>query len=197
MRNTISLLYLLLLLTTSGKAQTIKLNNAISANWSNNGSTMIYKYNPSIGIEYLESRHFMLSSNIGISHKAQEYPIYNGSSLEANIRYIELNTTARFKFDIKDFSFYIGAGPTIEWKTKSEYKIHEPIHGDISNRGDFRAKNNVVNILTEIGAYKDFNRCRIELSASYKNNISNIIPESRKGFIGHSLLFNISLGYIL
>ncbi|MDE6151397.1 MAG: hypothetical protein K2G12_05355 [Prevotella sp.] len=197
MRNTISLLFLLLLLTTSGKAQTIKLNNAISANWSNNGSTLIYKYNPSIGIEYLECRHFMLSSNIGISYKAQEYPIYDGSSLEANIRYIELNTTARFKFDIKDMSFYIGAGPTIEWKKKSEFKMHEPINGDIYSRGEFRAKNNVVNIMTEIGAYKDFNRYRIELSASYKNNITNIIPESRKGFIGHSLLLSISLGYIL
>ena len=39
-------------------AQIIKTNNSLSANWSNNGAKKIYKYNPTIGLEYLESSHF-------------------------------------------------------------------------------------------------------------------------------------------
>lgn len=86
------------------QAQTVKVNNTLSSNWSNNGSGKIFKYNPSIGLEYLESKHFCLSSNIGLSNYAQKYSIYdNDNILKANIRYIELNTTARYKIPIKDF----------------------------------------------------------------------------------------------
>lgn len=102
-------------------AQIIKTNNSLSANWSNNGAKKIYKYNPTIGLEYLESSHFLLSSSIGVSHKNQEYPIFNGeSTIETNIKYLEISTTGRFKFNTNDISFFIGIGPTIETIQETE-----------------------------------------------------------------------------
>lgn len=192
------LILLLLFLPVSANAQVLKMNNCLSANWSNNGSKKIFKYNPSIGLEYLESRYFLLSSTIGISHKCQEYPIYDGEArLQSNIKYIELSTTGRFKLDLNTVNFYIGIGPTIDWKTKSEYTAHGKLDENSRSRGDFIARKNVINVLSEIGAYKDFNRLRLELFASYKTNLTNVIPESRIGFIGHSLSLNLSFGYKL
>jgi hypothetical protein len=194
------LLFLLLYISggfISVKAQIAKISNILSSNWSNNGTDKIYKYNPCIGIEYLENNYFILSSNISLSNKAQKYSIVNNNILEANIQYIELNTTARFKLMTKKTSFFIGVGPSIGWKTKSKYKIHGDIKENTSDHGNFIAKKSVINLVTEVGAYKDFSKYRIELFTSYETNITNVIPESRKGFIGHSLALNISLGYQL
>lgn len=93
-------------------AQTVKINNCLSANWSNNGTKKTYKYTPTIGVEYLERTYFLLSSSIGISHKNQEYSILNGeNTLETNIKYLEVSTTGRFKFKTNDITFFIGIGP--------------------------------------------------------------------------------------
>lgn len=188
---------LILTLPIGSYAQTIKINNCLSANWSNNGTKKIYKYEPAIGLEYLENSFFLLSSSIGISHKNQEYPILNGeSTLETNIKYLEVSTTGRFKFKTNDISFFVGIGSAVDWKVKSTYKTHGEIKNS-SGHGDFISNKNVINLLTEVGVYKDFNKFRLDIFAAYKSNITNIIPESRKGFIGHSLSLNISFGYKL
>lgn len=181
--------------STATFAQTIKFNNSLSLNWSNNGSGKIFKYNPSIGVEYLECRHFMLSSSFGISNKAQKYPIINNETLEANIRYVTLSTTARFKYDTNYMSFFIGAGPAFNWKKKSTFNVCGEIAENQAGGGEFRAKKNVVDVVAEAGIYKDFDKCRIELFTSYNTNLTNVIPESRRGFIAHSLALNIELGY--
>lgn len=187
---------LILILPIDTNAQIIKINNSLSANWSNNGTKKIYKYNPTIGLEYLESSHFLLSSSIGVSHKNQEYPIFNGeSTIETNIKYLEISTTGRFKFNTNDISFFIGIGPAIDWKIKSNYKIHGEIKEYSSEHGYFIANKNVINLLTEAGLSKDLNKLRLDFFAAYRSNITNIIPESRKGFIGHSLSLNLSFGY--
>lgn len=192
----LSLLFLILPIDTN--AQILKINNSLSANWSNNGGKKIYKYTPTIGLEYLEIPHFSLSSNIGLSYKSQEYPIFNGeSAIEVNIKYLEINTIGRLIFDANNVSFFIGIGPTIDWKIKSEYKIHGEIKENTSVQGDFIAKENVINLLTELGFYKDFNKFRFYIFSAYKSNITNIIQETKRGFIGHSLSLNLSLGYKL
>lgn len=181
--------------SASAHAQIIKFNNSLSLNWSNNGAGKIFKYNPSVGVEYFERKYFMLSSSIGIDNKAEKYPIINNKVLEANIRYIRLSTTARFKYDTNYVSFFIGAGPAVNWKKKSIYKIHGEMAENQAGGGEFRAKKNVVDVIGEAGMYKDFDKCRIELFASYNTNLTRIIPESRRGFISHSLALNIALGY--
>lgn len=179
-------------------AQTVKINNCLSANWSNNGTKKTYKYTPTIGVEYLERTYFLLSSSIGISHKNQEYSILNGeNTLETNIKYLEVSTTGRFKFKTNDITFFIGIGPAIDWKIKSRYKTHGEIKKNSSDHGEFIANKSVINLLTEAGVYKNFNKFILEFSTAYKSNITNIIPESRKGFISHSLSLNLSFGYKL
>lgn len=189
---------LIFILPIDSYAQTIKINNRLSANWSNNGTKKIYEYEPTIGLEYLESSYFLLSSCIGISYKNQEYSILNGKgALETNIKYLEVSTTGRFKFKTNGISFFVGIGLAVDWKVKSTYKTHGEINKKFSDHGDFISNKNVINLLTEVGAYKDFNKFRLEVFAAYKSNITNIIPESRKGFIGHSLSLNLSFGYKL
>lgn len=177
------------------EAQVVKANLALSTNWSNNGSDKIYKPVYGIGLECFEHQHFMLSTNVGVNYKAQRYSIYNNNKLEANIRYIELSAIARYKFPIKKMCFFVGLGPSFNWNIKSEYDIIGNISENASRHDEFLANKNVVDLQSEIGAYKDLGNVRIELFVSYRNNITNVVPESRKGFIGHSLLLNMSLGY--
>ena len=201
MDSLLKIVYVLFLLisgfvdTEKVRAQVVKTNCMLSSNWSNNGYEKIYKITYGVGFESFESKKIIVSSNFGLNYKGQQYPIYNGSMFEANIQYLELNTTIRYKIPMNSMCVFVGIGPSINWRIKSEYNVSGEIDDCYYRKGEFRTMSNMVELLFETGLYKDLGRIRTELFVSYRNNMTKVIPETRTGFIGHSLLFNISLGY--
>lgn len=175
-------------------AQVFNAKNIFTFNFSNNGSTLLFKDNFGIGIDYLESRHFMLSSNIETTNKAERYDaITKTYQLEPHVNYIAVNTLAKFKYPVGRFNVFLGIGPSLNFRTKSIYKtLGAEAH---TKEGDFISKNMVLDFMSEAGIFTDFNKIRLGSAISYRTNITKIIPVTRKGFIGHTLTLNLSVGY--
>ena len=122
------IVYLLIISQIGVFAQTIKISNGLSVS-SIKGETEVFDffneyrcdYSGFIGLNYCYHNYFFLSSEIGYVSKGgkKKIEIRGGLSdymlMTRGVNYLHLNTTFRAKFPAKNYYFYVGIGPKVDF----------------------------------------------------------------------------------
>jgi len=134
------IVFLLAISQVCASAQTIKVSNGLSVS-SIKGETEVfdffneyrYDYSGFIGLNYCYHNYFFLSSEIGYASNGgkRKYEIWEmGTGITGTetigwlvddgettkgIKYLHLNTTFRVKFPAKNYYFYAGIGPKVDF----------------------------------------------------------------------------------
>ena len=106
-------------------AQTIKISNGLSVS-SIKGKEIVfdllsenrYDYSGFVGLNYWHHNYFYLSSEIGYASKGgkKKYMISRiENEMTRSVNYLHLNTTFRAKFPAKNYYFYAGIGPKVDF----------------------------------------------------------------------------------
>jgi len=179
------------------KAQIIGYTSSLSVDCSNNSNQILFSNNHSLHILWQKSK-FTLGVGIGKQTYQEKYPLlYHQGTLSAYVRYLELIPYIRFSPSLNDVPIHFGISPTFNFKQKASYRITNS--NNILEEDYFSSVPFMIGYMAEVGAHKSFNgnRIQIGISASFKENLSKIITETKKGFIGRSIALNISLEYKL
>lgn len=194
----ILLLGLILFLGSYSYAQVVKVENGVSFSWSNYADRSNTHYIGGLGLEYLENRYLMLNTQLSFFERGETSTMtfFPENRLNVFINYVSVGTTIRLKLAGLNGNFFIGAGPSIDFKRKSEYRIEgEKNDWFGADEGEFLSSDLVLSALAECGYFADIKNWRIELSISYRNNLTKINTETRKGFISHLIACSVGLGY--
>lgn len=178
-------------------SQVIKLENGVSLSWTNHASQANIGYSGGLSLDYLEKNHFMLHSKLGFLKRSETSTMEYFSQNEMNItiNYLSFATTIRFKQPIGKGYFFVGLGPSIDFKLNSKFKMEGRAADNVQKSGDFHSQDVVASILSECGYFIDIRNWRMELDVAYRNNLTKINMETRKGFISHILTCSIGIGY--
>lgn len=193
---------LLLLFTAvcviNSHSQVIKLENGTSFSWTNYASQVNVDYSGSLSVDYLERKCFMLNSKLSFFRRSETSVMEMSpkNKLDVAIDYMSISTTTRFKQPIKKGNFFIGVGPSVDFKLNSEYEIERVTNENSHKKGEFLSSDLVFSLLSEIGYFIDISKWRIEFNVAYRNNLTKVNKETRKGFINHMLIPSIGVGYI-
>ena len=160
-------------------AQTIKIQGGPSFSKLNWGSPSLYDktltgYSVFAGIDYLNSKYFNLSSNIGMIRKGGKseinisVPLLPATIIEKpTLDYISINTTIDLKYPIKKMSPFISCGPRFDHLIKSS-----------SQFGGLKAlnvlENKSIGLLLGGGVKFDFSKIQLGLRADYYLNFTKI-----------------------
>lgn len=152
-------------------AQTIKLKNGVSiTNMKADNipflNDYIYTYNASVGVEYLESDDYYINTELGYFQKGgKEYnPLiegkYNRYSKAWN--YLNLATTFRYKFPMKEDFLYLGVGPQLDFLLSNPKDFAETMYDE-----GYTLKRMSLGVVPELGFVIDRDRFRYGVEISY------------------------------
>lgn len=194
----ISFLLFMAVFVINSHSQVIKLENGTSFSWTNYASQANMNYSGALSVDYLERKCFMLNSKLSFFRRSETsvMEMTPKNKLDVVIDYISISTTTRFKQPFKSGGFFIGVGPSVDFKLNSEYEIERATNDNSHKKGEFMSSDQVFSFLSEIGYFIDVTKWRVELNVAYRNNLTKVNTETRKGFISHMLTFSIGVGYI-
>ncbi|TXD82199.1 PorT family protein [Subsaximicrobium wynnwilliamsii] len=198
--------FLLVFVSFSSFAQTLKVKNGISISSMDlteseavisgfeilNQNIVTYSF--SFGLDYFESKYFYLSSEVGYLQKGGKeenefLPSDNGARIKESWSYIHLNTTARFPIRFRNNThIFIGAGPKLDILIDSNKFDSSIYEGYIINSTVFGAKG-------ELGFVKDFEKIRVGLDFSYLYDFNNTGGTEFLEFKNNAYQIMASLGY--
>jgi len=127
-------LFIVLLLEMSlicASAQTFKVSNGLSVS-SIKGETEVfdffdgnrYDYSGFVGLDFFHHKYFYLSGEMGYASKGGKKmnPIRESADdfgrykkMTKGVNYLHLNTTFRVKYPAKNYYFYVGIGPKVDF----------------------------------------------------------------------------------
>ncbi len=147
---------LFVLLITSTHGQVLRIENGISLSKFTNKrfellNDNIERYALSLGINYLESEYWFLSSEFGyneIGGKERHFPLISGEAITINEtkKYLVLNTLINVKYEIDNYSFFAGVGPTVNFLIDNRWMNNE-------NFTEYKYNNCFLGIKPTIGFY--------------------------------------------
>ena len=153
----------------------------------------IQRYALLVGIDYLEHKHWSLSSEIGyLTLGGEEKNILVGEEERKDFteskKYVQVNTTFRVKCNIDNTYFYAGVGPKLDILIESNEINNYLFAGYSYNRFIWGTK-------TEIGFYQVLNpKIRVGLNASYLLNIGNTMESAYVNQKSKAFILTFSLG---
>lgn len=194
-------------------SQVIKMEHGANLTWMDGGglTKKNLSYSFMIGCDYLENDWMMLSSEIGYIKRSgrenwQFDRDYNsdGSIKEqyfrrmADLNYIQINTTFRFKHDFKRATIFMGVGPTIDFLLgdKSEWQIC-PVNSDktTTNKGTIHHSNVLYGLKYELGVNYHINsKWDAILNVNHLNSFKCSTIGHYNGESFHNKTVSISLG---
>lgn len=158
----------------------------------------VHKFSPSIGLDWLGSKYFYLSSVAGWQRLGGKSDVLDSDddnvvNLERHWDFLHLNTTARFRYPLEGINVYAGAGLYTNCllgnrDMRDDYLGEgQSFHTNRFNFGE----------LVEIGATMEQGRFRIELNASYQIHNNHITKFGLTKFYGDAWNVGLSVGYLL
>lgn len=196
----IHLLLIYLFLINYAQSQTPVIHNGVSLSWTNHGSKKNISYIGSVGVILFAKERMMLNASLSLLERSEDTQMnYLGENrFKVEIDYISIAPTVRYKRQLFMGQIYIGIGPSFDIKTKSRYRVYGEIDCiPAEKEGVFFSKDIVFGAKAETGYlfYKD--KFLIDVNIGYRNNLSKIIPDTRRGFISSLMEFTIGVGYLL
>ncbi|MDR1202019.1 MAG: hypothetical protein LBL58_10385 [Tannerellaceae bacterium] len=124
---------LFLYFSAQAQAQTIKLENgmAFTSLKGNEGISVgvMRPYQIALGVSYLDREWFNLSSQVGYIRKGgkDKIPVSNGDQsaptdhvyMKMGADYVSANTTFQLKRNVRNETYYVGAGPRVDFKVNN------------------------------------------------------------------------------
>lgn len=196
-------------------SQVIKMEHGANLTWMDGGglTKKNLSYSFMLGCDYLENDWMMLSSEIGyikrggrsIWHFNQDYN--SDGSIEgwysrgiANLNYFHINTTFRFKHDLKNVTLFMGSGPTIDIliNENSKYERHPTNSNEITTtKTDFHNSNVIYGMKSELGMYYHINnKLDAILNISYLRNFKcRSVGNNNDLFYNKTATISLGIGY--
>jgi hypothetical protein len=197
-------------------SQVIKMEHGANLTWMDGGglTKKNLSYSFMVGCDYLENDWMMLSSEIGYIKRGgrsiwQFNRSYNSDgSIEekyfrsiADLNYFHINTTFRFKHDLKNVTLFMGLGPTIDIliNENSKYEQHPTNSNKITTtKTDFHNSNVIYGIKSELGMYYHINnKWNAILNISYLGNFKcRSVGNNNNGlFYNKTAAISLGVGY--
>lgn len=198
MMKKITLIFVCFVSSTLCYSQTIKISNGVSLN-SMKGDKFdlfpkqVVSYSGLLGLEYLESKWFYLSSEIGyLKLGGKENSTLNGVPMhdKQTWDFAQLNTSFRLRANSRKSEFYLGAGPYLNLLVGSG-KFNKALYDGYSTE-----KTNW-GLKTEVGINENIEKFRIGLNCSYLVPFSPVVKSAFTSINARSLGLYVSLGYRL
>lgn len=188
-------LILLLLPFQNALAQHVKIDAGILSTgyWNKLGLGIVdgRAISPSVnlGIDYLETKWFYLSSQIGYTRIGglEESTVPEKSKLRELQNYLHLNTTFRAFVRKGSLTGYIGAGPYLNILTGEE-KFNHQYYKEWDLKSYLGSK-------AEVGFHFDQNRIRFGLNANYMYSLSPTAKSSAMNMKNNNIGILASVGY--
>ena len=171
-----------------------------------NNETML-GYSIFAGIDYLDKKHFNLSSNIGMIRKrgrgSVSHTSYGGDlsfalSEKLSLDYLSVNTTMDFKYPIEKISPFISFGP------RFDYLLHSNNNPYVTQSNFDAIKSTSFGLILGGGLKYDISKLQFGLRADYNLDFSKKIaewPDLETGSVCDILVnvftVNLSIGYRL
>ena len=196
MRKIILLLFVFAI-TDASFSQVLKMEHGASFSWTNYSIHANTDYIGALSLDYLEKRHFMLNTKVSFFKREETSTLayFPDNEMFVRIHYVGLATTARWTRAGARGKFFVGLGPEVDFRRKSEACVKGLLPENGSGKGDFLSRSTVLSVLAECGYFTDIDRWRIELNCAYRNNLTKVNLMTRKGFISHLITCTVGIGY--
>jgi hypothetical protein len=192
-------LFLLFLFASSAaQAQYLKMEHGfLASNYRNDLGIGFYdekirSYALNIGLDYLERKHFYLSSKVGYSEVGgKENDMFlQGVKVKASYPYLLLSTTARAVLRQDIITYFLGAGPYYNVPLGDGAFVERDPTVTLEAKGYLGA-------LGEAGFHADVQRLRLGVHVEYRHGLMGPVSGMVAKFRNHQFGAFASLGFRL
>ncbi len=194
----------------SAFSQVVKLINGAVVTWLDDNYQVYDKnrgfYTGGIGVDYLEYNYFYLSSELVYKPRGGkslltlpgEAGIATNEYVKGRVDYLQINTTARFKYEYSDLHFYAGIGPKIDIRLGTHADEDRIINGTgepVSLIHKDKLKSVVWGIKPELGVFYDIEPFRIDLNFAWIVDFTRIGTSKQEDVRSGAFSATLGLGY--
>lgn len=188
------------LITLPLSAQYLKIDNGVVVSSFSNDRDMqilnsrVVNYTGLVGLDYLESNWFSLSSQIGFLRIGGEQELASVTPEFGEITeeksYVHINTTIRPRLDMGAISLFVGVGPTLDILISDAAAENVLFTGYTYNGVRLGGK-------AEIGLLHTQNKVRVGFIGGYLRNFSSTTETDFISLTNHAFTAVITAGYRL